>query len=54
LSINGGNYSLIGNFTTNINCILATDSADLFEMDDVVVEAKNATEVDSSTRVRAI
>lgn len=54
LSINGGNYSLIGNFTTNINCILATDSVDFFEMNDVVIVAKNAIEVYNSTRVRAI
>lgn len=54
LSINGGNYSLIGNFTTNINCILTTDSVDFFEMNDVVIVAKNAIEVYNSTRVRAI
>ena len=54
MSINGGNYSLIGNFTTNINCILTTDSVDFFEMNDVVIVAKNAIEVYNSTRVRAI
>ncbi len=53
LSINGGSYILVGNFETNINCIIAS-GVEFFEIDNSTILSINTASILGSCRTRAI
>lgn len=53
LSINGGSYILVGNFETNINCIIVS-GVEFFEIDNSTILSINTASILGSCRTRAI